>query len=444
MTYVAVRRANAYYVDATGGLDTNTGLSPAQAWQTLAKVNGSTFTPGATILLKRGETWGERLIPPSSGSAAGYITFGSYGTGAAPVIDGTGISITDGGLVEVNNKDYIRITGLNVIDSDDFGIYAVNSSYIEVTSCTTRNTHASGIGVWTSDHITITSNTVVNARCVTLANGGHEESISLAGVTYFEVGNNDVSMDGVAGYLGNEGIDCKDGCQHGSVHHNYIHGFTLEGGSIYVDGWDSATGDIDIYCNKCWGNPNGIAINSEQGGAVSDINIFNNLVYNPYDTGIGIMTAGSDGPKSNVNIYHNTVYKNQYNGGAAIYIKSTNVEDIAIYNNITHFAGSNAQIMAHPSVMAEITCYNNLSYGSTSVQAGYIELSTNPAGYATVHDNATGNPVFVSTVTPDLHLQATSPAINTGYASGLATDYAGGARPQGGAWDKGAYELAEA
>jgi len=430
--FLSKRPTGVYYVDATFGDNDNTGLSPAQAWRSIAKVNSSTFEPGNQILFKRGETWSERLIPPSSGSAAGYITFSSYGSGAAPIIDGTGVTIASGGLVHINNKDYIRVYGLNVIDSQDFGIYAADSAYIDVQYNTTRNTESSGVGMWRCDRVWVTHNTVVNARCVTLANGGHEESISLAVTTNFEVAYNDVSMDGVEGYLGNEGIDCKEGTQHGSVHHNYVHGFWGEGGAIYVDAWDRATGDIDIYANRCWGNPNGIAINSEQGGAVDDVNIYNNLVYNVYSAGIAISDTGSDGLKSNINIYHNTVYKAQYNGGAAIYVKSANISDVSIINNITYFDRSNGQILvAVPSAVAHVTCHHNLSYGSTEVPMDAplaVELSENPAGYATVHDNLTGDPDFVSLVTPDLHIQATSPAIGAAYNLSLATDYDGVAR----------------
>ena len=36
----------AYYVDSRGGNDANTGMSPAAAWQTLDRVNGTTVKPG--------------------------------------------------------------------------------------------------------------------------------------------------------------------------------------------------------------------------------------------------------------------------------------------------------------------------------------------------------------------------------------------------------------
>ena len=80
--------AATYYVDASGGDDSRDGLSPALAWKTIAKVNGSSFFPGDQILFKRGEVWRESLVPPSSGSSENPIRFDSYGSGDAPTITG--------------------------------------------------------------------------------------------------------------------------------------------------------------------------------------------------------------------------------------------------------------------------------------------------------------------------------------------------------------------
>jgi peptidoglycan/xylan/chitin deacetylase (PgdA/CDA1 family) len=80
--------AATFYVDATGGSDTNDGLSAATAWKTVAKVNGSTFTQGDQILFKRGQVWNESLAPPSSGASGNPIVFDAYGTGEAPTLTG--------------------------------------------------------------------------------------------------------------------------------------------------------------------------------------------------------------------------------------------------------------------------------------------------------------------------------------------------------------------
>ena len=78
-----------YYVDATNGDDSKDGLSEANAWKTISKVNGSSFNRGDSILFKRGEEWREMLIIPSSGSSGNPITFGAYGSGDNPLILGS-------------------------------------------------------------------------------------------------------------------------------------------------------------------------------------------------------------------------------------------------------------------------------------------------------------------------------------------------------------------
>ncbi len=80
--------ATTYYVSSTAGNDSNAGTSVAAPWQTLAKVNGRSFAAGDKIFLRRGDTWREPLVPPSSGTSASSIYFDAYGSGPAPVITG--------------------------------------------------------------------------------------------------------------------------------------------------------------------------------------------------------------------------------------------------------------------------------------------------------------------------------------------------------------------
>lgn len=80
--------AATYYVDATGGSDTNDGLTQGSAWKTVTKVNGSTFQPGDQILFQRGGVWNESLVPPSSGTSGNPIIFDAYGAGEAPTLTG--------------------------------------------------------------------------------------------------------------------------------------------------------------------------------------------------------------------------------------------------------------------------------------------------------------------------------------------------------------------
>ena len=61
--------AATYYLDSDGGSNTNSGTSPAAAWQTLAHASAQTFQPGDQILLQRGDTFvGTLLLDNESGT----------------------------------------------------------------------------------------------------------------------------------------------------------------------------------------------------------------------------------------------------------------------------------------------------------------------------------------------------------------------------------------
>ncbi|OZI07319.1 hypothetical protein BWI93_14895 [Siphonobacter sp. BAB-5385] len=80
-----------YYVSADGNDDGNTGLSQQSPWKTLAKVNtmAATFNPGDSILFRRGDVFRGELLPQKSGTATASITYGAYGTGSRPIINGS-------------------------------------------------------------------------------------------------------------------------------------------------------------------------------------------------------------------------------------------------------------------------------------------------------------------------------------------------------------------
>lgn len=97
--------AATYYVSPTGN-NNNNGTVSTSPWQTLAKVNATTFAAGDTILFQGGQTFAGTLTPRGNGTSAARITFGSYGTGRA-TLD----SAASGGLV-LNGNDYLTIQDL--------------------------------------------------------------------------------------------------------------------------------------------------------------------------------------------------------------------------------------------------------------------------------------------------------------------------------------------
>jgi hypothetical protein len=100
-----------YYVDSDSGADENTGLSPHQAWQSLDKVNDTTFRGGDRILFKCGTHYAGRLRPNGSGRAGEPVVLASYGIGDKPRIDGEG-KVLD--TVLIRNVEYWQVSGLEV------------------------------------------------------------------------------------------------------------------------------------------------------------------------------------------------------------------------------------------------------------------------------------------------------------------------------------------
>ena len=65
----------------TGGSDS--------VFKTIADINAfSALQPGDSVLFRKGQTWREQLIVPVSGTEGSVITFGAFGSGDKPVING--------------------------------------------------------------------------------------------------------------------------------------------------------------------------------------------------------------------------------------------------------------------------------------------------------------------------------------------------------------------
>lgn len=73
-----------YYV-SNAGIDTNDGLTPETAWQTIGKINES-IVGGDEVRLRCGDTFYGRVTPPAGIDPEHPTTFTSYGEGKKPTI----------------------------------------------------------------------------------------------------------------------------------------------------------------------------------------------------------------------------------------------------------------------------------------------------------------------------------------------------------------------
>jgi Right handed beta helix region len=109
-----LREPATYYVDSVAGNDTRAGTSPETAWESLAKVNATTFRPGDRILLKSGSEWNGQLWPKGSGAEGRPIVLDMYGGGVKPLIRGAGL-VEDAVLLK--NQEYWEIQNLEITNS---------------------------------------------------------------------------------------------------------------------------------------------------------------------------------------------------------------------------------------------------------------------------------------------------------------------------------------
>jgi hypothetical protein len=498
--------AATYYVDATWGHDSAAGANPTAdistgAWKSIAKVNSSSFSPGDSILFKRGETWRETLTVPSSGGAASPITFGAYGSGASPRILGsvqltnwtsdTGhwvstysgtitsvwfVNASDGTVMWGNNKTSKAACVAEYdwyFDGFQLWCYAAkdpNSRYRSVeaatrSACITNNlkdyiiiqnfelaySNDQGVNSYQQTGWVVDGNTIHH---IGIKNEAIAESVSARG-TNITIKNNIIHDMGTHGVT----VTADNG--------RTVSGIIIEN-NIFYDNYHS---DIDLQApngtfssaiiryNLCY-NTNtfdyanysggGIYAMGTSGHAISGVQIYYNIFYRKTGTSIVIR----DLVPSPV-IYNNVIYgalpgSSQYAGGIDIFTLGTyDPTNVVVKNNIVV---ETRNVCFRVDKIADIGSVNNnlwfQSTGGTSVFAQVAGINYHYNDFA-AYKIDTGwdtngkweDARFVSTSVPDFHLQSSSPAIDAGAEVGLTRDHAGNSVPIGSGPDIGAYEF---
>ena len=125
-TPTPTQTSKTYFVK-NGGNDSASGLSDAEAWATLRKVQNSHFNPGDSILLKCGSTWNERLDFPSSGAPGKTILFSSYGSGDQPKMM----------RLYLSWKSYLTVSNIYILANRDYeSLFIINCNNIIIDSLT--------------------------------------------------------------------------------------------------------------------------------------------------------------------------------------------------------------------------------------------------------------------------------------------------------------------
>jgi hypothetical protein len=472
-----------HYV-ATTGNDANAGTLAAP-WRTIQKA-ANTVAAGSVVCV-RGGTYNEVVVVNVSGSAAGgTITFQSY-PGETAVLDGTGLTVPLGWgpMIMIQNKSYITIQGFEIRNytssaksHSPIGIFVTGyGDHIQLLNNVVHNIEtnytgksggdAHGIAVYGTAAPNSINGIVIDSNQLYSLKLGSSESLVVNGnVDGFTItnnivhDNNNIGID-VIGFEGKSPDPAYDQARNGTVRGNTVYNINSYGNpaygrersadGIYVDGGR----DTLIEQNIVHHTNLGIELASEHAGhATSNITVRNNFVYS--NTQVGIAIGGYDkrrGSTENCVIVNNTFYNNytQADWGAELYVQFDTRNNI-IKNNI-FFASSNRRFIESWSpVMTNNSVDYNLYFAAGGGTNGtWIWKNVTYTTFA-AYQSASGNdasglagvdPLLVSLATPDLHLQAASPAIDRGQnlpASGTV-DIDGQPRIQGAAIDIGADEV---
>ncbi len=392
-------QAKEYYINSLTGNDTNIG-DKNSPWKTIQKAS-NTLIAGDTVFIMAGTyTPTQKIEPINSGTKSNYINYLTYpGDEQLVIIDGINIPLPNWfGVFTISSKNYIKVSGIKVINSLYAGIFIEKSSNIILENNHIDMTRSSGISVWDCNNITIDRNEVRHACWPT---DGLQECITISNTNLIVVKNNLVYDGGSIGFGGGgEGIDLKDGCTNGIVFNNIVHDVASVG--IYIDAYKKNQSNIHVLKNTVYNIFGvGIAAVSEEGGSLENVIISKNIVSNCDERGMVIhWTNKPDYLIRNIYVQHNVFYNN--GEGLDIGVHSLG-ENINIINNIfSQNAMYQIQNSSTDININELHIKNNLLHGD------------NPS-WALLGDNyIIDNPEFIDVLMSNFQLQSTSPAINQG------------------------------
>lgn len=406
----------AYYV-ANAGNDSHNGLSPATAWQTLAKVNGFTFASGDAVLFNGGDTFSGTLtigVSNWTSSFAHPLTIGTYGAGTPTINSGAanGLTATNVGNIVVNGPSF---TGSGISANNIYGMLFqnTNSSPVNLPQVIIENSTVSGYGNSCVEFLGAASNAGFNNPIVAgnaLSNCAGNGAAASGGITFDQLGgafntaHANVIVQGnaisnISGSAGGGGYGITVGhTATALITHNYVnhvgYGFSAGGGGpvgiiagnnasnvtmnynevkdVETTGTDGEGLDADAGCSGCIIEYNYVhdcfgaglmvfSFSPLSTSATIRYNISQNNGRGPSNIP-GEIALQDFGGSLSANVYNNTSYNN--NRGAVVNLFGAITATLA--NNIFFGDSASSQYMIYGPSASGAIAFNGNDYFMTN------------------------------------------------------------------------------
>jgi Chitobiase/beta-hexosaminidase C-terminal domain len=433
-----------YYVSASGGSDSYSGTSMTTPWKTITKVNAKALAPGDFVLFKAGDKWvgstfTKALTTLRAGVSGKQITYGKYGIGADPILDGnftvgTGVRINhsfitvqnmqirniSGSIVDYTGREGTVLRYIAVRNPGVWGFYAgagTGNTIIDHSSCSVDSGRT--IRGWCYNAAGLGSIKITNSSC--------DFSLTNSGACMEIFGSSTSAIQGNTTHGGSQGFGFKP------MGGGTCIGPSQTGGLIadnYADGISAANGDGEaIELTGCSGHPQrGVRVTRnvvicKGGGARHGTSDAIGSFYSTNAVITGNVIIGDCGvyPDTTPNLIH----------------LSSHSSGMLLYNNTLYGSGRSDQAAINFMTGSSITAKNNIignvgigiynQSSSASSEDYNIYMANVRTPYSRVsaggHSKKATDPKFV-VVSPvranDVKLQATSPAIHKGANLGSA------------------------
>lgn len=482
---------NTYYIDYMNGSDSNNGISPSTPWKhspgdpRVATNANITLAPGDIIVFKGGVMYSfdpiliDYIGANASGIAGKEIIYRSghlqspiWGNTRA-IIDGTNINYNYAqgitGVISLKDYSYIRVEGLQIQyapwanaessligwKGSAGGNITLNDNELFSNISPANSASSVWVGIWVQGNYldaTPTSFIITNNHIHDI--GGHGILLRW-GMTNVLLENNIVHDCGPdpAPYQG-DGVFLRVGGNSAAVptnvtvRKNEFYDFPVKG-CIIIGGLKNGV----IERNKCYdvkaANGFGFALGgSESVNSVDDVTFRNNLItFNNQSKWGGLFRLALDGGSvSNIKYYNNTLI----GAGSEWVFKITpgiySIQNLDIRNNL--ISGSSQYyfyITPTTAISNSFVSDNNLFFGGGATPFYHFNTAKNLTTWQNDANQDTGSINANPLLNPDHSLSSASSAINKGVAFySFLNDYDNISRPQGSAWDIGAYEYIQA